>query len=479
MSIQELFTCDKSEWFTETNDGIRIWKTHLVADFWTKIKTHKIDNDDYNFENFVFPSCSKGQIDQISQQQNFYIDIFSNINKKIKNPVTFKDCRFQGSFLFLGNIEHVTYSPLADITFLSNFKFQNCSFEKEFRLQAQKFEGSLSINNCLFFDESSINFTNISGNLSISKNNFKEKFIYFHNKSLKNSNFSDNIFAKSYQFGGNTFNSNFGISNCEFNGKVSINGNNYIKSGSISHVQFNSQCFIKGEKYNNFQFQDVEFSSKNNILEEIKFSENGILTFRNQIFTNSFTMRNCDCRKIKFINSEISEIKFSSCTWNLSQRIILHEESLLNKNEIIEIQILEEQYRQLKRNFEKEKDWELSGKAYVSEMTFRQLRLYLEKDYFSWFIYWFYDFFGGYTQNYVKPIFWLFSLTTLIFPSYYFIYENSNDVNDVFIKSIAASIPWLQTNLQYENWGILAFQKTLSTILLTFIILALRKRFKE
>lgn len=475
---EEIFSMDKSTWFIEGDNGIRIWNVNLVSTFWSLLKAHKIDKGDFNFENIVFPSCSAGITEQLSHSENYYVEIFSHL-KNINNTVIFKNCRFQGSLNFLGNIAGVTDFPKADITFLKDLRFENCNFEKEFRLQGQKIKGSLYINSCNFFSESYIIMSMFFARIGINNNNFNDKFLYFHNRNAGNVNISSNIFEKHFQLGENTFSSQFSISTAEFNGNVSIYSNTYVTYGSFANIHFNSQSSIKNEVYDNFQFQDLFFSSKNHLFEEIKFSNKGILTIRNQVFPESVIMRNCDCSKMRFLNCDISEVKFSSCNWNLSDRIITLNENEFNKEEIVDIQKLENLYRQLKRNFENDKDWEMAGKAYVSEMKFRQLRLKLEKNYFSFFIYWFYDFFGGYTQNYTKPIIWFVAFTFLIFPQYYFLYENHNGLRDVYIKSIAASSPWLQTTLNYENWGILAIQKTFSAILLTFIILALRKRFKE
>jgi hypothetical protein len=151
---------------------------------------------------------------------------------------------------------------------------------------------------------------------------------------------------------------------------------------------------------------------------------------------------------------------------------------------------LENLYRQLKKIFEGNKEWELSGKAYVSEMYIRKKRLWIEREYVSWLIFSFYDFFGGFTQDYIKPLKWYILFTFVIFPLYYLNFDCSQktwlikqlsfcDLEQAFQKSIASSFPFINTNLIYENWWIKAIQTFICGILLTFFILALRKRFKQ
>ena len=189
--------------------------------------------------------------------------------------------------------------------------------------------------------------------------------------------------------------------------------------------------------------------------------------------------------KVQFINSDLIHPNFYSCEWNSSNRLIIFNESDYFKG-ISELNELENLYRQLKSNFQNSRDWELSGKAYVSELTIRKKRLYLEKKFFSWFLYSFYDKFGGFTQNYLRPFLWYVGFTFIFFPLLYFIIEITitdlggyTILSNSYIKSFAASIPFINTDIIYQNWWVQSFQIVFSTILIAFFILALRKRFKQ
>ena len=93
---------------------------------------------------------------------------------------------------------------------------------------------------------------------------------------------------------------------------------------------------------------------------------------------------------------------------------------------------LEYTYRQLKKNFENSKDWELSGKAYRSEMKMRRSRLlcvakrkylFFSYHFYEWVLYWIYGRMSGFTQSMLTPITLLLIFTLLLFPIYY-LYED-------------------------------------------------------
>ncbi len=479
MTTEGILTCDKTNWFVEKKGGIRIWKQELVANFWQLVKVHKILRGDYNFENIVFPSCVMGDTESLSPSSNYFVHIFSAGSKLISSSVHFKNCRFQDNAQFLGHIPGIVDFPKADITFTNGLIFEDCIFEGEFRIQGQKIHNSFIVKNSQFYGKSVIMMSSFFGTTNIASNNIQDEFSCHHNKHFGNANFSSNKFEKNYKQTGNVFYASFTINTAEFNGNLISHSNEYQTYGSLVNLKINSRSSFRAEVYNNFQFQDVDFSSNNHLIENIKFTDVSIMTIRNVIFHKSVTLRNCDFTRIKLLNSEISEIKFSACSWGDSDRIVLLNENDLKKHDKEAIKELEYLYRELKRNFENSKDWELTGRSYVSELKFRQQRLLIEKKYFSWFVYWFYDIFGGFTESYVRPTFWFVSLTFLIFPQYYRLFEdNTSHYSEFYIKSLAASAPWLQTELEYQSWFIVAFQKTLSAILLTFIILALRKRFR-
>lgn len=145
--------------------------------------------------------------------------------------------------------------------------------------------------------------------------------------------------------------------------------------------------------------------------------------------------------------------------------------------------LLEKFHRLLKTNFEEKHSWELSGKAYISEMEMRRKSFLTEKEYIQWFIYSFYES-AGYTQNFKRPLLLLLILTFFVFPLLYsdlcfLFYDHCYWSWEPLRKSLDASLPIIKLSFEYRYWGIRYLQSFNSTIFLTFFILALRKRFKQ
>ena len=132
----------------------------------------------------------------------------------------------------------------------------------------------------------------------------------------------------------------------------------------------------------------------------------------------------------------------------------------------------------------------MSGKAYVCEMKFRTIRLHDEGQYFSWIIYKFYDYYAGYTKDYSEAFKVVFIFLLAFFPIVYIIFDCKNlapiwcvntycSFTDIYKKNFSASLPPINSELQYNSWWIKSFQTIISTILLAFFISGLRQRFKQ
>jgi len=238
-----------------------------------------------------------------------------------------------------------------------------------------------------------------------------------------------------------------------------------------------------------------ELIQKIGVLYDLKYLNSEVSTsihFENVIVTEPFTLHWLSLENFGFLNSEIEKIKFSSCDWNIKNRLILASEGY--KSDI------ENQYRQLKRMFAKEQDWEMSGYAYISEMEMRRERLGYEIDsdrqhllrfifrYFNskaleYVVYSLYGFLGGYTQNFARPLSIFLISTFLLFPCFYLFLEPSpNGVYSLTIsiqKSVANSLPLIKTDYNYQYWWLRTLQIIFSSTLLAFIVLGLRKRFKQ
>jgi len=193
---------------------------------------------------------------------------------------------------------------------------------------------------------------------------------------------------------------------------------------------------------------------------------------------------------VSFYRADITDAAFKECFWGNSKRLIVKNESFflkkLNQYSSSEkssnYAALEELYRQLKKNFDSNKDWELSGKAYVSEMEMRKKRLFLQEDYYHWFIYRFYDLCGGYTQDLIKPIVSIIVLILAFSGIYFFI---DYDPFYALQRGIKGALPYLTIDIdkdeQFKGYWLIArnIELILGGTFFSFFILALRKRFKQ
>lgn len=486
--LDRLFKVDKSNWLSETNDGHPIWDMDKVNKFWKYIEIEKINKNDYIFNDFKFPTFSNTPVLMASDtQSNFFFKVFGSNGKLIKSKILFTNCTFQGDTNFLGAAPGEKTIPDNMILVENNISFTKCIFEKEFRIRGQHFLKNFNISDCHFHGDFHILFSSFKGLSYIHSSTFYKNFNYVLNTHFGRLDIASNTFNNLTFLGQNTYFSNLSFSN-EVNGKITFNTNTYKSGFSLHHSFLNHSSFFQDEKYSSANFQDIEFSNKKHSFEKIHLSDKSTIKFRNALFPKSAIFHNCDIYKMSFTNSDVTEVKFSSCNWDSKRRLIIFDEKE-KKDSIIELKQLENLYRQFKKNFENFKDWELSGKAYISEMTIRKKRHWKEKNYLSWWIFLIYDCLGAYTQDYIRPLKWFLLLSSLVFPFYYTLFENFNlfhlypyadfSISNAFKKSFAAAIPLIKTDLIYYNWWMQSLQVILSTILLTFFVLALRKRFKQ
>lgn len=201
------------------------------------------------------------------------------------------------------------------------------------------------------------------------------------------------------------------------------------------------------------------------------------LRFLDVEFSDKIKLTKFNVARIDFDNCDISKINFSLCDWSdtiTNERLIFPFESTYDG-----LQNAENIYRQLKQNFTKIGNWELAGYAYVSEMEMRMKRYWKNKKYHFWIFYAFYKYLGGYTQDFIRPIMAL-AISFITFSIAYFFIDF--DISNAFQRSIAASVPYIeiQEHVQFQSeWLILRnIQFILSLVLISFFVLALRKRFK-
>lgn len=224
------------------------------------------------------------------------------------------------------------------------------------------------------------------------------------------------------------------------------------------------------------------------------------LEFENVVFSKHVVFRRLNLSNFSFKESDITELNIRDCIWNNGNRIIINDET----QGALTYHDLGGLYRQIKRNYEVNKDYEFAGKAYRSEMLMRRydlfsakkfyLRFIPNKDFWEWLFYWIYGRFSGFTESILTPFFLLIACI-VIYPLMYFsievihlmqnwdcnFFESLNIVRfEPYLRnSLTNSLPILKNNSISNNWWSDLTQKIISSILLVFFVLALRKQFKQ
>ncbi|MFL0095487.1 pentapeptide repeat-containing protein [Tenacibaculum maritimum] len=511
-ALEAYFTSDKTSWFTLDEEKSKIWDTNKVSEFWERIREYKIKREDYDFSDYVFPEFEDfdENIEKESSGFNFSIDLRESQTK------------FQKEVVFLG------------ATFLGNVCFRDCIFQGKVDFSCVEFCWQICITDCIFNKTTSFDHSIFHEGLVLTGSEFRSEMSLCHAELKEHVVFEDNIFNKLYWpgvnfktpaylsdlmvndkaiFFQNVFEEGVYFSNIIFKKNVDFSG---VKS--TFRIQFHEVLFMKRVKFDyarirekflihscsfldkcsfikvkleKFHLEDLNktiqkeehdpffFTHGEDLSDHLveKLTKDPLppnLIFDSIGFDTDALFTRIDLRKVELYNCDVATIKFSRCDWNVdNKRLVL-------KNENNNYRDSEIHYRQLKKIFDSEKNWEYSGYSYVSEMEMRKKRLWKEKKYTDWLIYKFYGFFGGYTQNYLRPLFSLFILTVFSSAIYYFIDYN---LLKAIQRGLKGAIPYLEidTKKPFQGYWLIwkNIQLMLSGTFIAFFILALRKRFKQ
>jgi hypothetical protein len=482
--IIQLYSSDISQYYSLTSNDrdSLIWDDEFLKTYWQYFSKF-LELNNYKLNGISIPRDNETS--------------FSNI---ILVNITFSECTFLDYFSFTDfNAKKV---EISNCLFKKNLTFQNCKIDSleiksiiigellsfnivEFRsLLIEKglfFQGVKILQTKIFdsftFDSLSINSSLEFENLTL--NTKKESLI----KDIKRIdeallNFEDYlVILKFYQDYKIDFASREGNDFFEFMFVPNMESKEFFKFIETNYLK---------EKYT-LKKEYIQTVLKNYLLFYYAFDTKPGIIFRDCLIMNVLTFYSINLKNFQFGNSNIEKIKFLNCEWEIANRLILVEESIKYGDQA------EIQYRQLKRIFNIEENWYMSSLAYFSEMEMKKRKLgyYLDDNkskYFSGFgleylIFQFYSFFGNYNQNYTRPLTIYLISTILFFPILYMFIEingfNVFSYPESLEKSISNSLPFISTNLVYRSWSLKFFQILFSTIMLTFTILGLRKRFKQ
>jgi hypothetical protein len=451
--LEEYFCQDKSDWYKINNGGQKIWDNYKVEEFWAKIRTYKMAVKDYNFDNYVFPKFQMNGYSPDTRKSSFQWD-FWEVNEvmEFNSDVSFISSRFLDQAHFMAVV--FTNVNFILTVFDDRANFNNSLFRGKTRFASPKFNNGVNYALSQFdtvefsninFDGNSVSFTNVEFN-----NKVRFVLTNFNSRTI----FRDSIFNDDGEFSFVFFNDNTDFDHARFKKEVIFN--NIVGKINLDMINCGEHIFSSNNK------------------DKTYLSSPPKICFKNTYFSKDSFISRMDLKNISFDFCDVSNLTFRRCLWIITDGRLISNE---NGRDLIDS---EEHYRQLKRNFDDRKDWEKSGLAYVSEMEIRKKRLFIEKKYYQWFIYWFYGFFGGYTQDFRRPMISIVALISISTLMFYFI--DFNIIHGVE-RSIKGALPYFEIGIEKPFSSYWLIMKNVETVLggtfLTFFVLAVRKRFKQ
>tara|TARA_R110002051_G_scaffold300219_1_gene367551 strand:+ start:8541 stop:10004 length:1464 start_codon:yes stop_codon:yes gene_type:complete len=480
-NILNFYQSDLSIYYNIDKEGVLIWNEDFLNQYWHNFSKF-IELNGNELEGLTIPKCSHLalthglfdlELDELIFSNCIFLDEVYFENLKIKK-VMFSSCTFDERLAFSSyNFD----LEIKSSTFGKSLEFYNCEINT-FRLSHNKIFDSIYLKDSIVFKTFIMDYLSVGESISVEKctlspsleseisgiEAINKNIITYKDFSIVEKHKSDFI-KKPNDDGKEGFSLKFLINKDEF-----INYVNKLPDSELG--------MVKEELIRKINIIDYEYKYT---------SYEPVIKLENVVITHPITFYSINLKNFYFRNSNIEKVIFSNCDWNITDRLVLAEEYIKSGTQI------ENQFRQLKRIFSKDHNWSMSGFAYISEMKMTRRRLgysiddgkrYLSKDALEYIIYFFYEKIGGYTQNFTRPLTIFLISTFIVFPLIYVYFEPVTEIKYDFTfalkKSISNAFPIVKLDGNiYTYWSLKAFQIIFSTILLTFIVLGLRKRFKQ
>ena len=185
--------------------------------------------------------------------------------------------------------------------------------------------------------------------------------------------------------------------------------------------------------------------------------------------------------KVQFIDVDWDERAGRRCVYDE----IAHEEEGVKKNYALIAQL----YRQLKKNYEEQRDYPGAGDFHYGEMEMTRRQQWKESKYFSWFLTWAYKLLSGYGERPGRAIAW--ALGILLVPAfcYYWFGITLNRPSGWFFPrsltdSLIQSLGYMTFRVSetpVEGWAkaLMVLQALFGPVQLALTALALRRRFRR
>ena len=469
------YSFNLTELYKNNKKGDKIWNEEKLEQYWNHF-SNGIDRANAVINNLTIPKNTNypliSEIDKITFNNCIFIDDFDFKNTSIKK-FSFTSCTFEG-YVSFESIE-INDINIYDSVFGKSISIKNSSIFN-ISIKASKVFDSFYIKNCKVLESLKFLSLSIGDNIHIEDSILtgqKKAFFSYINGIKKNAiNFEKYYSVKK-------------LIDSYHNFKKNNSQNTFLDIFSITDKsELTNFVFEQKDKLQTDHISLIE--NIENYFNHLNYLEKPNIYFKDIILESEVIFTRLNLHYFRFENTNIEYMKFIDCNWKINNRLILSEEEY-------SWMLIENQYRQLKKAFANNQDWKMSGLAYISEMEMHKKRLgykidehkrYISKDSLEYLIYLIYGSLGGYAQNFIRPL-TIFLLSTFIFFPILYLFnestpEGSYNLSLSLKKSIAKAMPLIKFNYkEHHSWYLKAFQTFFSTILLTFIILGLRKRFKQ
>ena len=386
------------------------------------LEKHRESSD--NFSHVVFP----GYIDisgEFKERAIFnYCDFLDKVNfnfAKFFGGVTFTRTTFRDEVFFdQANFNNVIY-------------FYNTNFHKMVSFRQAVFNGIPYFSGTPFQEGVDFSFARFCQQPSFYNFKFKgkpdfngaefEKGANFNMTEFENgANFSEATFLKDAPFKGAIFKHDADFIRTKF-----VNSANFKGANFCGEAIFSGAAFSQGANFQESLFSgyEVDFSlcsffgrtlftstrDKSNVVKAI-FSGVNEVKFRQVIIDppDGLIFIEADLSRSQFEDTNLQKIQLNNVIWpEIEKRLGVYEETSLRKGKSGPWGKIEQIYRQLKKNYEDNRDYERAGNFHYGEKEMRRKNPQTPKG--LKFLLFAYRWVSGYGEKCLLPLYWTLALT--------------------------------------------------------------------
>jgi hypothetical protein len=242
---------------------------------------------------------------------------------------------------------------------------------------------------------------------------FPDLVDFSHTTFTQEAFFAGAIFTQEASFTGATFIQRANFTGATFTQRVYFARTTFTQTANFSHTTFMSEAnfqearftgeiWLRGSRFHG----RVLFTGRLEDGQTVPiFSEAQAVDFRDVVFgASDVIFRHADLRTCRFLNTDLRQVSLADITWaRTGQRQCLYDEiAPLTPEGTLPWGQLEQLYRQLKRNYEEQRDYERAGHFHYGEKEMR--RKNPKTSLGHRFLLWLYWLISGYGERIWKPL---------------------------------------------------------------------------